>query len=158
MHVATVAQNGTLEIVAYVSEETRALLSVGMKVTVEDTYPATVTSIAPALDPMTKQIEVRVILSGKNSLVNGQSVRINILSDAPVEEPVGPLIPLTAVKLPSSRLSSRSLTSLVAHQVEIGDVHGDRIEIITPLPGDLEIVVDARSLSEGQRVATELSQ
>ncbi len=161
MHVATVAQNGTLEIVASVSEETRALLSVGMKVTVEGTYPAVVTSIAPALDPVTKQIEVRIILSGKNSLVNGQSVRITIPSSAPViQKSAGPLLlPLTAVKLtPSARVvfSVGSDERLVAHQVEIGDVHGDRIEIRTPLPSDLEIVTDARGLSEGQKVAVSL--
>jgi HlyD family secretion protein len=156
-HVATVAQNGALEIVAYISEESRANLTVGAPVTVENTYPAIVTSIAPALDPITKQIEVHIALTGKSSLVNGQSVRINLpgaaVSTATTAGPL--LLPLTSLKLtPSARVvfSVGEDSRLVAHTVTIGDVHGDRIEITTPLPADLQIVTDARGFSEGQKV------
>ena len=41
---------------------------------------------------------------------------------------------------------------LVAHHVEIGEVRGDRLEILSPLPLDLRIVTDARGLSEGELV------
>ncbi len=165
-HVATVAQNGALEIVAYVSEDTRALLTVGTKVMIEDKYPATVTSIAPALDPVTKQIEVHVALTGTSDLVNGQSVRI-ALPGAPVVSSAtstGPLLlPLTTLKLtPSARVvfSVGEDGKLVAHSVDIGNVRGDRIEITSSLPTDLRIVTDARGLSEGQKVnvATTVTQ
>lgn len=159
MHVATVAQNGALEIVAFVSENTRADLSVGQKVKVEDKYDAVVTSIAPALDPVTKQIEVHVALTGKSDLIDGQSVHISITSSAPVaaaQAPTGPLLlPLTAVKLtPSARVvfTVGEDGRLVSHPVEIGDVVGDRIEVLTALPGELRIVTDARGLSEGEKV------
>ncbi|MFM2330698.1 MAG: hypothetical protein RLZZ26_205 [Candidatus Parcubacteria bacterium] len=157
-HVATVAQNGALEIVSYLSEESSANLAVGDQVTVENTYPAIITSIAPALDPVTKQIEVHFALTGKNSLVNGQSVRINLPSTAAATATTsGPLLlPLTALKLtPSARVvfSVGDDGRLVAHTVDIGDVHGDRIEITTALPADLEIVTDARGFSEGQKVS-----
>lgn len=155
--VATVAQNGALEIVTYLSEDTRALISVGTKVTVEDSYPAVITSIAPALDPVTKQIEVHLSLNGTSSLVNGQSVRVSIPNAlaqvTSTKEPL--LLPLTSLKLtPSARevFSVGEDGRLVAHEVSIGDVHGDRIAITTELPGDLLIVTDARGLSEGQRV------
>lgn len=156
-HVATVAQNGTLEIVAYVSEGTRALLSVGTKVMVEDSYPAIITSIAPALDPVTKQIEVHIALTEKSPLINGQSVRIALPGSTPITTTSkGPLLlPLTALKLtPAARVvfSVGADGRLVANPVEIGDVHGDRIEITSPLSGDLEIVTDARGFSEGQKV------
>jgi multidrug efflux pump subunit AcrA (membrane-fusion protein) len=157
-HVATVAQNGALEIVAYVSEDNRDLLVVGSKVKVEDEFDGIITSISPALDPVTKQIEVHVAVTGANELVNGQSVRI-ALSNAvatPAVAATGPiLLPLTALKLtPSSRVvfSVGEDGRLVSHPVEIGDVHGDRIEVLTQLPGDLRIVTDARGLSEGQKV------
>ena len=159
MHVATVAQNGALEIVAYVSENTRADLSVGQKVKVEEKYDAVVTSIAPALDPVTKQIEVHVALTDKSDLIDGQSVHISITSSAPVATApaaTGPLLlPLTAVKLtPSARVvfTVGEDGRLVSHAVEIGDVVGDRIEVLTVLPGDLRIVTDARGLSEGEKV------
>jgi RND family efflux transporter MFP subunit len=163
-HVATVAQNGALEIVAYISEESRALLSVSTKVTVEDSYPAVITSIAPALDPVTKQIEIHLALtSATSTLVNGQSVRINLPSTSATSPVAGPLLlPLTALKLtPSARVvftpevqtkNGVEATYLVALPVEIGDVHGDRIEITTPLRPDIEIVTDARGLSDGEKV------
>ncbi|MDB5189227.1 MAG: Efflux transporter, family [Parcubacteria group bacterium] len=158
MHVATVAQNGALEIVTYVSEDDRALLTVGTKVMVEDTTAGVVTSIAPALDPVTKQIEVHIAVTGKSKLVNGQSVRITLPGAAPVATATstGPLLlPLTALKLtPSARVvfSLGEDGRLVAHAVEIGEVRGDRIEILTELPADLRIVTDARGLAEGQKV------
>jgi RND family efflux transporter MFP subunit len=161
-HVATVAQNGALEIVTYVSEGNRQNLSVGMKVRIEDTYDGVVTSIAPALDPVTKQIEVHIAVSGTTALENGQSVRISFAdatSLAPVQQaatstsPV--LLPLTALKLtPSARVvfSVSSDGRLVSNPVTIGDVVGDRIQITSSLPSDLKIVTDARGLSDGEQV------
>ncbi len=156
-HVATIAQNGALEIVAYISEDTRSQLTVGQKVTVEAQYPAVITSIAPALDPLTKQIEMQLAISGSTSLVNGQSVRIALpTSVAQAATSSGPLLlPLVSLKLtPSARVvfSIGEDGRLVGHPVEIGEVRGDRIEIKTVLPADLRIVIDARGLSEGQKV------
>jgi len=156
-HVATVANNGSLEVVAYVSEGDRELISVGEKVTVEDDHQGVITSIAPALDPTTKRIEVRIAVTGGEGLVNGQSVRIAfrnvVASEAPTQGPV--LLPLAAVKL---RTDDRVVYTvddagrLVAVQVEIGEVRGDRIEILSPLPLEVRIVTDARGLAEGQQV------
>lgn len=158
-HVATVAQNGALEIVTYVSEEDRQNLSAGMKVRIDDKYDGVITVIAPALDPNTKQIEVHVAVSGGADLANGKSVRIAFSSAAisPTKPAAtGPLLlPLAALKLtPSARVvfSVADNGRLVAHAVEIGDVRGDRIEVLTTLPTDLQIVTDARGLSEGQQV------
>jgi len=159
-HVATVAQNGALEIVAYVSEDNRDLLVAGGRVVVENEYEGIITSVAPALDPTTRQIEVHVAVTGASELVNGQSVHIALPDLAPVEETVtdetGPiLLPLASVKL---RAGDRIVFSvgddsrLVAHPVEVGEVRGDRIEIKTPLPQELRIVADARGLSEGELV------
>ncbi len=161
-HAATVAQNGALEVVSYVSESTRDTLAVGQKVTVEDKYQGVVTSIAPALDPVTKQIEVHVGVTKAEGLTNGQSVRISLpgSSVSATSTSTGPLLlPLTAVKLtPTSRavFSVDENSRLIAHPVDIGDVRGDRIEVTTVLPSDLRIVTDARGLSEGQKVQVAL--
>ena len=158
-HVATVAQNGALEIVAYVSEDNRDLLVAGGRVVVDGEYEGIITSVAPALDPTTKQIEVHVAVTGTSELVNGQSVRIALPDVAPREETVvveGPvLLPLASVKL---RAGDRIVFSvgedsrLIANAVEVGEVRGDRIEILTPLAKELRIVSDARGLSEGELV------
>ncbi len=161
-HVATVAQNGALEIVAYVSEENRDLLVAGSRVMVDGAHEGVITSVAPALDPTTKQIEVHVAVTGASDLVNGQSVHIALPDIAPREEtlaPAGPiLLPLSSVKL---RAGDRIVFSvgednrLVAHPVEVGDVRGDRIEILSDIPADLRIVADARGLAEGEQVEVE---
>jgi multidrug efflux pump subunit AcrA (membrane-fusion protein) len=161
-HVATVANNGALEIVAYVPEETRASLSAGMKVEVEGNHAGTVTAIAPALDPTTKQIEVHIAVDAAPDLVNGQSVRIIL----PASASIGPratttpatgimLLPLTSVKLlPDSRavFTVDGEGRVVAHTVTIGDVVGDRIEVTSGVSPDMRIITDVRGLSEGQRV------
>lgn len=156
-HVATVANNGSLEIITYVSEADRELISAGEEVTVEATYKGIVTAIAPALDPLTKRIEVRIAVSGETELVNGQSVRIGFANvTSTVEKPVGPLfLPLASVKLRSDDrivFTVDESNKLVAVPVEIGEVRGDRIEIRSPLPLDVRIVTDARGLAEGQQV------
>ena len=156
-HAATVAQNGSLEIVAYVSEEDREQLSVGQKLAIEGGVEGVVTSIAPALDPTTKQIEIHLAVNGTSDLVNGQSVRVTLPGEpkAAVEASGPVLLPLAAVKL---RADSRIVFSvgedgrLVAHPVEIGQVRGGRIEITSALDQGLRIVTDARGLSEGQKV------
>lgn len=159
-HVATVAQNGSLEIVSYVSEDARQALTVGMKVTVEDQYAGVITSIAPALDPVTKQIEVHVAVTGDASLIDGQSVRIGFPNTAVVQETqpavTGPLLlPLAALKLSANQRIVFTVGEdqrLIAHPVQIGDVRGDRIEVLSGIPSDLIIVTDARGLAEGQKV------
>lgn len=158
-HVATVAQNGALEIVAYVSEEERDRIAVGDQVTVENGSAGTVTAIAPALDPTTRQIEVRIAIASGNELVNGQSVRIVLPGEpAPVVADTGPvLLPLASVKLQGDERIVFTLDGenrLQPYAVEIGDVVGDRIQIASGLPRDLRIVTDARGLSAGQRVRT----
>jgi multidrug efflux pump subunit AcrA (membrane-fusion protein) len=169
MHVATVAQNGSLEVVANISDSDRQSITVGQHLKVENTYDGVVTSVSPALNPVTHQIEMHIAIVRGDGLVNGQSVHITLPDAAasatktPVSATVTAsttssapiLIPLTAVKLtPSARVvfSVGADGRLVSNPVEIGDVLGDRIEIIAHLPTDLRIVVDARGLSEGQKV------
>jgi RND family efflux transporter MFP subunit len=172
-HVATVAQNGALEIVAYVSEDQRDALTVGQKVSVEGGFDGVVTTIAPALDPNTKQIEVHIAVDGSSKLVNGQSVRITVPSENPLASAetasstasstpasTSVLLPLSAVKLlPESRavFTVGSDGRLVAHSVTIGDVVGDRILVTSGVTPDMVIVTDARGLAEGQKVSVATS-
>ncbi|KND51450.1 MAG: efflux transporter, RND family [Parcubacteria bacterium C7867-001] len=158
-HVATVAQNGALEIDAFVSEENRSALAVGTKVAIEGEATGLVTQISPALDPITKQIDIRIAVTGTSSLLNGQSVRIT-LPGAPVKQATATttiqvLLPLTAVKLSANSREVFTVGTdgrLIALPVTIGDVIGDRISITSSLPIETSIVTDARGLSEGQKV------
>lgn len=162
-HVATVAQNGALEVVTYISEDERDQLSAGERVTINETGTGVITRVAPALDPTTRQIEVRVAVSGDTTgYVNGESVRVT-LPNAPVRASnvaAGPLLlPLASVKL---RANDRVVFTvdeagrIVSHPVTIGAVHGDRIEVLSGVSSDMRIVVDARGLSEGEKVRVAL--
>lgn len=155
-HVATVAQNGALEIIAYVSEEERDALTVGAKVQIEDKVEGIITAISPALDPVNRQIEVRIAVStSADTFVNGQSVRVTlpgVIREATVSGPI--LLPLSSVKLSAGKRVVFTVSEgvLVAIQVEIGEVRGERLEITTTLDANQEIVTDARGLAEGQPV------
>lgn len=163
-HVATVANNGALEIVAYVPQDQRNDVAVGMKVSVEGGHEGIVTSVAPALDPTTQQIEVHVAVNATPDLVNGQSVRITLPSSGAKPTPTATstqaaptqdLLPLTAVKLlPDSRavFTVGADGRVTAHTVTVGDVVGDRILVTSGLTPDLQIITDVRGLSEGQKV------
>jgi multidrug efflux pump subunit AcrA (membrane-fusion protein) len=156
-HVASISQSGTLEVVAYVSEDERDMLTVGSTTTIDGTHTGIITTVAPALDPVTKQIEVRIAAEDAEGLVNGQSVRI-ALPNVEASTSTGSetlLLPLASVKLRAGDRIVFSLNAegrLEAHPVEVGGVYGDRIEILSPLPPDLRIVTDARGLAEGELV------
>jgi multidrug resistance efflux pump len=158
-HVATVAQNGALEIIAYVGEAQQDAFSVGAPVRIQDQYAGVVTSIAPALDPIRKQIEVRIAVNEETQLLNGESIRITSMvettEEVRMETPTVLLLPLTSVKLRSTDRVVFSIAddmTLVATPVTVGDVRGDRIEILSSLPRDLTIVTDVRGFTEGEVV------
>ncbi len=175
-HVATVARNNALEVVAYLSDADRDRVAVGDTVMVEGKYKAVVTSVAPALDPTTKQTEVDMAIAGDaGDLVDGESVHIGLPTPTatPSKTAASPntatttasanttiLLPLAAVKLRTTdRVVFTVATdgALVAHKVEIGDVIGDRIAILSGVTPDLKIVTDARGLSEGEKVTVATS-
>ena len=155
-HVATIANNDALEIVAYVSEDDKNLLAPGTTVSIDGTSEGTITSISPALDPITKQIEVRIAAANDATFVHGQSVRIFIPEiEGSAKEQEVTYLPLASVKLRASDRVVFTLDEenrLRALLVETGDVRGDSIEIFTPLDPSMTIVRDARGLAEGERV------
>jgi multidrug resistance efflux pump len=167
-HVATVARNNALEVVMQLSENDAHRLAVGDTVTIAGSYKGVVTTIAPALNPTTKQIEADVAVSDGATLTNGQSVQVTLptlptdvktssatKATVATSTAMSIQLPLTAVKLlPSERdvFTVDSTGHLVAHAVEIGDVIGDRIVITTNLDPTLMIVTDARGLAAGDLV------
>jgi multidrug efflux pump subunit AcrA (membrane-fusion protein) len=154
-HVATVAQNGALEVIASASEEQAVALKPGQKVMVEGGATGTITAVAPALDPVTKQVEVDASVPADAGLVSGASVRLALPAAAAAASSTSPRsLPLSAVKLAQGSRVVFTVEEgrLVAHPVELGAVHGSQVEVLTAIPADLLLVTDARGLAEGQRV------
>jgi RND family efflux transporter MFP subunit len=167
-HVATVAQNNALEVVMELSQDDADRLAIGDTLTIDNSYKGIVTTIAPALNPTTEQIEVEIAVNNGTDLVNGQSVQVALpalptsaassgasTTQATASTTMNVELPLTAVKLlPNERdvFSVDATGHLVAHQVQIGQVIGDLIQITSSLAPNLEIVTDARGLSAGDAV------
>lgn len=156
--LAVVANNGSLEVIAYATEEERAELAIGAKVIIDGKFSGVLTRGANALDPRTKKLELRIaIVSRGSGLINGQSVEVSI-DRLPKNEGAGDLsitIPLSALKLTPSGANVFTVNTegvLVAHKVSVGTLQGTKIAITEGLTPDMDIVVDARGLKEGMVV------
>ncbi|OHB19315.1 MAG: hypothetical protein A2854_02850 [Parcubacteria group bacterium RIFCSPHIGHO2_01_FULL_56_18] len=152
--VLTVANNGSLEVVTYVSENDAREIAVGQPVTIEKAS-GVVTRIAPALDPLTKKIEVHIGVNDPKGLINGQSVLVSIIRTRAVSGGTDRItIPIAAVKVEAERSIVFTVDAdvLVAHEVTLGALLGERVVISGGLTPDMRIVVDARGLREGETV------
>ncbi len=157
---AVVANNGALEITAYVTDTDSHEIAVGAVATIETPQGAvsgTVTRVAPAIDPATKKVEVRIgIVSGASNLVNGQSVTVSIArtqKSAAVSKTI--TLPLSALKVGADSISVFTVdenNKLVAHVVTLGQLLGDRVVIVSGVDASMMLVTDARGLQPGQTV------
>lgn len=152
--VLTVANNGSLEVVTYVSENDAREIAVGQPVTIEQAS-GVVTRIAPALDPVTKKIEVRIGVGDPKGLINGQSVLVSIVRTKTVIGDAARItIPIAAVKVEAQRSIVFLVENdvLIAQEVQLGALLGERVVIAGGLTPEMRIVVDARGLREGEKV------
>lgn len=159
--VLTVANNGALEIVAYVTENDARDIAAGSRVSIEEGVTGVITRVAPALDPVTKKIEVRIGVSGGAAqLTNGQSVSIEVArANARIASKISKItVPIAAIKIGADKtvvFTVNEAGMLVAHEVVVGSLLGDRVVITEGASADMAIVTDARGLREGQTVVTE---
>lgn len=156
---ATIANNRALEVIAQVTEGDAAELTVGSETSVTGpdgkAYEGAITKIAPAIDPATKKLEVRIGLAETTPLINGAAVTVELRREAKVVSS-GPLvIPLSALKIGTESASVFTVEpdgTLLAHNVALGTLLGDRVVITSGLDSSMRIVIDARGLKAGQSV------
>jgi len=158
--VAVVANEHALEIELFVSDATRERLAVGMPALVDGRYTGTITSVAPGLDPDTKQARVTVYVPGTHTLVNGAYVEV-AFSTSPSKEVARAatsseaLLPISAIKVVPEGLVVFTVddgNTLVAHPIPEGTIEGDRMRVRSGLTPDMRIVTDVRGLSAGDSV------
>lgn len=153
--VLTVANNGSLEVVTYVSENDAREVAVGQTVSIESAS-GVVTRVAPALDPLTKKIEVRIGINDPQGLINGQSVLVSIArKSASTLDAARITVPIAAIKVEAERVVVFTVDAdgtLVAHPIVLGALLGDRVVIGEGVTPDMRIVTDARGLREGEKV------
>lgn len=158
--VATIANNNMLEVEAFITEHDRAGIAVGNRVLIDNRYQGSVARIAPALDPQTKKIEVKIsIEDGAAALTSGESVEVaiergNEASRLDEESPYP--VPISALKITATEMIVFTIDSnnrLVPNQVTAGPIVGEKIFVETGLTPNMEIVTDARGLQAGQQVS-----
>jgi len=155
MPVALVANNGSLEIITSLSEDDLKTIQVGDSVRINSTATGTIVNIAPAIDPQTGKIEVRISADDARSLTNGSTVAVTFMRNTDAVIASGKMIvPLSALKLlPSGPIAFGVIdNTLVGLPVTLGSILGETVEILEGLTPEREIIIDARGLNEGDRV------
>lgn len=148
--IAEVANNNALEVVTFVGENDRNLISVGEEVLIENAFKGIITEIAPAVDAATGKTEVR-IASESDTLQNGDSVNLvrTVAADSVQSDRV--VVPLSAIKfqITDGLLFVIENNVLVTRPVTLGTIRGGSVEITEGLTADEAFVIDARGLVEG---------
>jgi multidrug efflux pump subunit AcrA (membrane-fusion protein) len=150
--VAKIANNTKSEVVTFVSDKERESISVGDEVLINGTVKAQIAVIAPALDSVTQKIEVRIV-SENDELTIGDTVRV---TGTPKEmnEVKQISLPLTAVKFDNTDAFIFVIedSMLARKKVEIGEVRGSFVNIISGIDAKTEFVLDARGKSVGEKI------
>ncbi len=152
--IVSLANQGGLQVEAYITEDERSFVEIGNLVTINENYEGIVQEISPALDPVNKKIEVTItVTSEETTLTLGETVRLEIQKVSPDQSVLK--VPLSTVKLQAEGALVFVVNAegrLETVNVEIGDVTANKIEIISPLPEGSLLVQDARGLKVGQEV------
>jgi RND family efflux transporter MFP subunit len=156
--VAVVSNPGALYADVEVTSADARTLAVGGKAAVGG-VPGVITSIAPALDPATGKIEVKVGLTGSTrALTDGEVVAVSLDRAAPAAAAGAQLrIPLNAAKItPQGPIvfTVTASSTLAAHPVALGAILGDQV-VVSGITATTTIVTDARGLAAGQTVVVD---
>ncbi len=152
--VAEVANNNALEVVTFIDTTQRADVAVGDVVRIGASATGTVAAIAPAVDPVTRKVEVRIALLATDAIKNGDTVSVTFAATRSVAQDVISL-PLTAVRFSATDgfvFTVSEDARLVALPVVVGAIQGGRITIESGVTADMLVVADARGLTAGDEV------
>ncbi len=155
--VAIVSNPGALYVDAQITSDDAKDIAPGNAVTIAGSIPGTVTFVAPALDPSTGKIEVKVGITRTAGLTDGESVTLALARTgmALKKSANAPLaIPIAAIKVsPAGPIvfSVSASSTLAAMPVTLGSILGDRI-VVSGIDPTTEIITDARGHTEGEQV------
>lgn len=155
--MAIVSNPGALYVDTHVTPDDAKTLVTGDSALIDGSIQGVITFIAPAIDPLTGKIEVKIGIRGDyRSLTDGSIVNVALhRTSAPLKPSTEVTIPIVAVKMTPNGpvvFSVDATSALLAHTITLGSILGDRIMIKNGLTIDNVIVTDARGLSEGQVV------
>ncbi len=152
---ALVANNGSLEVSTALGEDDLDTIKLGDIVSINDIATGTITKIAPAIDPLSGKLEVKISIDDALLLKNGSTVSVTFSRQHEVVSGMPVVIPLSALKLlPSGPIAFRvnAEGKLEAQSVTIGEILGETVQILEGLTAESVIVRDARGLKAGDEV------
>ena len=157
--IGLVANDNALEIETFVSSNAVDRIAVGGRALINRKHEGVITSIAPGIDPVKRQVEVHIALVNDDvPLTHGSRVSVeflNLVHQDVTEDDAEILVPIAALKLVGDEafvFTVNEENTLVAISVELGSVIQSSIEILNGITRDTEIVLDARGLNEGSVV------
>ena len=159
--VAVISNPGALEVDTYVTSDDAKTLAIGGKALIDGATNGTIVFIAPALDPMTGKIEVKIGITGSQSaLTDGSTVTVALNRSTSTVTASGAVttasitIPIAAAKITPTGpiVFTVSSSTLVAVPVVFGDITGSQVVIKSGITPETDIVTDARGLSDGEVV------
>jgi RND family efflux transporter MFP subunit len=161
--VAEVSNPSALEIDTYVTPDDAKTLSIGGEATIENDTKGVIVSIAPALDPTTGKIQVKLGITGSQSaLTDGDTVSVSLArgSGAGASKPSksSPIvIPIVSTKITPDGpiVFTVASSTLIANKITLGTILGDKVTVISGLTEETDIVTDARGLSNGQTIVVD---
>lgn len=159
--VAQISNPGALEVEAYVTSDDAKTIVVGGKAVIEGSIDGVITSIAPALDPTTGKIQVKIGITGdKSTLTDGDAATVTLAratGNGSTTAKNTITIPIAAAKITPQGpvVFTVQGDALVSHPVTFGKIVGGQIAIVSGLTADMVIVTDARGLNDGQKVVVD---
>lgn len=157
--VAIISNPGALQVEAYVTSADAKTLHVGGKATIDKNVPGTIVFIAPALDPLTGKIQVKVSpTQSQTALTDGSTVSVTLDRVATTKAVSSSIsIPIASAKMTpqGAVVFTVASSTLVAHPITLGAIQGGQVEVKEGVTPDMDIVVDARGLSDGQVVVVD---
>jgi multidrug efflux pump subunit AcrA (membrane-fusion protein) len=146
---------------AYASGEDLARIKTGARVLIQGKFSGTVSSVAPSVNQLNKKVEVKIAIgySATSTLVVGQNVPVSI-AVAPVSDSVSAiyLLPIQNVKIiPGAAFifTVDENSKVVQHEVMLGAIQGDFVEVKTGLTDNMKIISPVYQLVEGETVVVE---
>lgn len=157
--VAIVSNPGAIYVEAQVTTDDAKTLAVGNPATIGTVASGAITFVAPALDPATGKIEVKIGLTeGADGLTDGETVSLSLgrtkTAQTTPKKGTSTTIPIAAVKMtPQGAVvfSVSASSTLESHPITLGAIIGDRVSI-SGIPSDTVIVTDARGRAEAEAV------
>ncbi len=152
--VASVVNTDSLQVKAYIDSSAITSVQKGTRVLSADQYEGVVMHVAPSIDPLTKKVEVIVVVSDADaSLVVGDFVSTKFFRNTDAAQPQLSL-PLDAVSITSEGGFVYVIQDgLVARKpVILGDVVGERITVLSGLDEIDAVIGSTRGIAVGDRV------